>query len=263
VTLIDIVHVATPLRLIAITRRSEAASGSTEGIRMLKFSKVGVLLAMVALCGLAASSASAAEWHTNGDRAFASTDAGASRLVIHQASGSPVLVQCETSSGTNGTLRGPTSTAATFAGVATVTPTFGGICRVSGTPGYAVVCSPATLNAISYSGGTTLATAGGGVTTGSLTNIDCRLSAGATQCSTITGSVHGHYINPNPIATGAGRLTVTGTGQSLTVAKIGAGCAAVPHGRGTFGAPDPAGSGVLDTTYTVDGPNAPYIFRTP
>jgi hypothetical protein len=229
---------------------------------MLKFSKVGVLIAMMALFGLSAVSAGAAEWHTNGDKAFTSTDAGASRLVIHPVGGgSPVLVQCQTSSG-NGTLRGPTSTATVFNNVASVTPAFGGTCTVSGTPGFAVSCGTASLNAISYSGGTTLATAGGGITTGSITNIDCRLSAGATSCSTITGSVHGHYINPNPIASGTGTLTVTGTGQSLTVAKIGAGCAAVPHGAGTFGKPD-AGSGVLDTTYLVHGPNAPYIFRTP
>ena len=37
---------------------------------MLKFSKMGVLDRRMALCGLLASSAGAAEWHTNGAKAF-------------------------------------------------------------------------------------------------------------------------------------------------------------------------------------------------
>lgn len=228
---------------------------------MSKFSKVGVLLAALALSGLLASSASAANWHTNGDLAFSSTNAGISRLVIHPVpSGSTVTLQCPTSSG-SGTLNGPTSAALPWTNAATVTPVFGaaGNCTVNGVAGYTVVCSSAELRANSYSGGDTLATAGGGVTEGTVTGIDCRLSAGPTQCSTITGSVTGDYINPNPIATGAGTLTITNTGQSLTVAKIGAGCAAIPHGNGTFGSPN--GTGVGHTTYVVDGPNAPYIYR--
>jgi hypothetical protein len=227
---------------------------------MLKFSKVGVLIAAMVFSGLLASSAGAVTWHTNGDKAFTSTNAGASRLVIHSG-GTTTLVSCASSTG-NGTLNGPTSTSATFIGAATVTPIFGGPCTVSGAAGYSVLCSPASLNASSYSGGTTLATAGGGITSGSITGIDCRLSIGATTCSTITGSVNAHYTNPNPIATGSGTLTVTGPGQVLGVHKIGAGCAAVPNGNGTFGKPD-AGSGVTDISYIVHGPNAPYIYRTP
>jgi hypothetical protein len=224
-------------------------------------SRLGVVMVVLALPGLFALSAGAAEWHTNGHKVFSSTDAGIARFVIHPSSGgSPILGQCQTSA-VGGTFRGPTNTAAVFANVASVSLAFGGICDF-GVPGFSVACSTASLNAISYSGGTTLATAGGGITTASMTNIDCRLSAGPTICSTITGSVHGHYINPNPIATGAGRLTVTSTGQALTISKVGAGCASIPHGTVTFGAPD-AGSGVLDRSYTVDGPNAPYIFRTP
>jgi hypothetical protein len=217
----------------------------------------------MALGGLLASSAGAAEWHTNGHKTAASTDAGAIRIVIHPSTGgSPVLLQCETSS-LSFTLFGPTIGQTTALPVGRDTPSAGGICRVSGTPGYAVVCSPGTVDAISYTGGTTAATAGGGVTTLRLTDIDCRLSAGATLCSTFTGSVHGHYINPNPLSTGAGRMTLTNVGQSLVASKIGAGCAAVPSGSATFGAPDPAGSGILHTTYVFDGPNAPWIFRTP
>jgi hypothetical protein len=224
---------------------------------MLKYSKVSVLIVAMAFCGLLASSAGAAEWHTNGVKAFSSTPAGASRLVIHP---SGTLVACSGSSG-SGTLNGPTSTAFPWTNAATVTPAFSG-CTVSGAAGYAVSCSSAELRASTYVGGTTIGTAGGGVTTGSVTNVDCRLSIGATSCSTITGSVPAHYINPNPIATGSGRLTITSTGQTLTVTKIGAGCAAVPDGSGTFGSPG-AGSTVADLTYTVDGANAPFIYRTP
>jgi hypothetical protein len=228
---------------------------------MLKVSKMGVLLAVMALSGLLASSASAANWHTNGHATFASTDAGISRLVIHpSAGGSSVTLQCPTSSG-QVTLNGPTSATLPWVNAATVTPVFGaaGNCTVNGVLGFTVVCGTAELRANSYSGGDTIETAGGGITEGSVTGVDCRLSAGASTCSTITGSVTGHYTNPNPIATGAGRLTITNTGQSLTVEKIGAGCAAIPHGNGTFGSPN--GTGVGHTTYTVDGPNAPYIFR--
>lgn len=130
---------------------------------------------------------------------------------------------------------------------------------VAGPPGYTLACSSAELRANSYAGGDTFATAAGGVTTGAITGIDCTLSAGASQCSTITGSIPVHYINPSPIATGAGTLTTTPAGQSLTIAKIGAGCAAIPSGTGTWGSP--SGTGVGDTTYVVDGPSAPYIYR--
>jgi hypothetical protein len=170
------------------------------------------------------------------------------------------LVACSGSSG-SGTLNGPTSTAFPWTNAATVTPAFSG-CTVSGAAGYAVSCSSAELRASTYAGGTTIGTAGGGVTTGSVTNVDCRLSLGATSCSTITGTVPAHYTNPSPIATGSGKLTITATGQALTVTKIGAGCLAVPDGSGTFGSPG-AGSTVANLTYTVDGANAPYIYRTP
>jgi hypothetical protein len=228
---------------------------------MFKVSKVGVLLAVMALSGLLVSSASAAEWHTNGHKTFTSTNAGASRLVVHGPSG-PVLVECASSTG-NGTLRGPTIAGSSALGIGTVTPVFGGPCTVSGTPGFNANCTAAELNAISYSGGTTLATAGTGVTSGTITNIDCTVGAAGTKCSTITGTVNADYINPHVLNStdGFGRLTVTGGGH-LTVSKIGAGCSAIPNGTGTFGSPG-AGSTVTDITYQVDGPNAPWIFRTP
>ena len=226
---------------------------------MLKFSKVGVLLAALALCGLLVSSASAAEWHTNGPRTASSTSAGPSRLAIDNGP-STVVIGCTASSG-HVQLNGPTSTAMPWLNAATVTPIFSG-CTVSGGAGFTVACSPAELRANSYVGGITFATAGGGVTTGAITNIDCTLSIGPVRCATVTGQVPGHYINPNPIGTGAGRLTVTAANQQLEVEAIGAGCAAIPAGTGTFGSPG-AGSSVQDLTYTVDGPNAPYIYRTP
>jgi hypothetical protein len=228
---------------------------------MLKVSKVGfgALFATIALTGLMASSASAANWHTNGDKAFSSTNAGISRLLIHHA-GTTIKLECPTSSGT-GTLNGPTSATLPWVSAATVTPVFGaaGNCSVNNVMGYTVACSSAELRANSYAGGDTLGTADGGVTTGAITGVDCRLSAGPTQCSTITGSVTGTYTNPSPLASGSGRLTIPVTGQSLTVSKIGAGCATVPHGVGTFGTA--LGAGITDTTYTVHGPNAPYIYR--
>jgi hypothetical protein len=223
---------------------------------MLKVSKVGVLIAVMALSGLLASSAGAAEWHTNGPLEITSTDAGASRLAVHTSTGI-VVVQCATSSGTV-TLRGPTIAGSTAPGIATVQPRFGGACTVSGAAGYSVACDEALLNANTFSGGLI-----GGITGGTITNIDCRISIGATACSTVTGSVNGHYINPN-VATGTngtGSLVVTALGQNLTVAKIGAGCAALPHGTGTFGSLG-AGSTVGNLTYTVDGPHAPRITRT-
>jgi hypothetical protein len=223
---------------------------------MLKYSKVGVLMAVLAVCGVMASSASAAEWHTNGTKAFSSTPAGASRLVVHPSGN---IIACTGSSGT-GTINGPTSTAFPWNNAATVQPVFTG-CSVSGAAGYAIACGTSELRASGYVGGTTIGTAGGGVTTGTITGIDCTLSIGATKCATITGTVPAHYINPNPIASGAGRLTITTAGQALSVHPITA-CAGVPTGTGTFGSPG-AGSSIQDLTYTVDGPAAPYIYRTP
>jgi hypothetical protein len=223
------------------------------------FSKVGVLMIVSAL--LFAASAGAAEWHTNGHKAFSTTNAGATRMVIH-GPGGPVVVECTSSTGT-GTLRRPTVAGSTAPGIATIVPLFGGPCTVSGTPGYGVTCGQAELNALNYSGGTTFATAGGGVTQATITNIDCTVTAGGFPCSTITGGVIAHFVNAATLNSASpSRLTVTSAGQSLTVSKIGAGCAAMPHGAGTFGKPG-AGTTVTDTTYTIDGPNAPWMFRTP
>jgi hypothetical protein len=224
--------------------------------------KLGLLLTATMLSGALAASAGAAFWHTNGDKPFSSTDAGIWRLIIDPPSGSQVTLQCPTSR-VSGTLNGPTFLSiGGWNAAATVTPVLGaaGNCMLNGVMGFTVVCSSAELRADTYAGGHLLSTAGGGVTTGALTGVDCRLSAGGSTCSTITGTVPVHYINPNPLATGAGSLTAT-RGGALTVSKIGAGCVAAPHGTGTWGSPN--GAGVADATYVVDGPNAPYIYRDP
>jgi hypothetical protein len=228
---------------------------------MLKFSKVGVLVAAMALCGLFASSASATTWFTNGDLSAISTNAGTSRLVIHPHSGATAIaIGCTTTTG-HVTLNGPSSTAQPWTNAATVTPTFSG-CTTAGGAGFTVACGAAELRAVTYSGGTELATAGGGITNGTVTNIDCRLSIGATTCVTVTGSVEAHYTNPNPIGTGAGTLTITAAGQALTADTITP-CAAIPAGTATFGSPGATSEQINDLTYRVDGPNAPYIYRTP
>jgi hypothetical protein len=91
-------------------------------------------------------------------------------------------------------------------------------------------------------------------------------AATLARVASVTFSFGGAYGGcrtlANPIATGAGRLTVTAAGQSLTCVEIGAGCTALPHGNGTFGGRD-AGTGITDITYTVDGPSAPSMFWTP
>jgi hypothetical protein len=228
---------------------------------MMLLSKVVVPLIIVAFNGLLASSAGAAEWHTNGHQLFSTTSAGAARAVVHSPSG-PVVIECAAATGT-GTLRGPTIAGAVALGITTVTPVIGGPCTVSGVPGFSITCRPAELNALGYSGGTTFATAGGGVTSASITSLDCTVAVASVQCSTMTGSVTAHYINPAPLNSATpSRLTVTGAGQQLTVSKIGAGCAALPNGTATVGKPG-AGSTITDITYTIDGPNAPWMFRTP
>ena len=157
---------------------------------------------------------------------------------------------------------GPTSTAFPWTNAATVTPMFSGCTAVG--PGFVMSCSPAELRASGYSGGTTFGTAGGGVTSGSVTNIDCEISVGPVPCGTLTGTVNMHYINAGSAGgavTGNARLTITATGQALYL--VASGCAVFPTGTATFGSPGATGTTINDLTYTIDGPNAPYIYRTP
>lgn len=224
----------------------------------MRFSVVGALLAALALIGVAAGSAGAHEWHTDGQNSFASTNAGPSRLAVHSGA-STVLVECASSTLT-GVINGPTNTSFPWLSAATLRPAFGGPCTVSGTPGFSVSCGSAEFAAISYVGGHTYATSGGGVTTGRATNIDCVIAAGATQCSTVTGSMQIDYINPASTS-GSGTWTSTPVSPQIEVMKIGAGCLAIPNGTGTFGGPGP-GSTVTDRSFVVRGPHAPYIYTT-
>jgi hypothetical protein len=230
-------------------------------MRMLLSLKVGVVVVHVVLGVLVVSSAGAAEWHTNGHRTFSSTNAGAWRLAVHNGS-STVLVECASATLT-GTLRGPTIAGSTVSGIATVTPVFGGPCTVSGTPGFSVTCSAGEVNAVGYSGGTTFATAGTG-TAHVVRTEHCTLSAAGTPCSTSSGSSTNVYTNPHILGgnNSGGQFVVGTAGQRLEVTKIGAGCVAIPNGTGTFGKPGP-GSTVTPISYVVDGPNAPWMFRTP
>ncbi|MES1171260.1 MAG: hypothetical protein ABUL56_02755, partial [Actinomycetota bacterium] len=217
--------------------------------------------AVLMYCAVWLTSADAAEWHTNGPLTSTSTDGGSMRFVIHpHTSGTTLAVGCS-SSYMHMALNGPTSTAMPWTNAATVTPLFSG-CQGAGGAGFIVRCAPAELRASSYVGGTTFATAGGGITTGSVTNIDCRVSIGATDCVTITGTVPAHYTNPNPIASGAGRLTITATGQALTADRINT-CVLIPPGFVTWGTPGSTATTITDFTYVYDGPGAPYIYRTP
>jgi hypothetical protein len=228
---------------------------------MVRRATIGVVMAAMAFSGSLASAARGAEWHTNGHKAFSLTNAGAVRFALH-SQGSTIPLGCSGAYG-SGTLKGPTVAGSAVPGAATVTLQFVSPCIVFTMAGFDMVCSPAEFNAIGYSGGTTLATAGGGVTMGSLTNIDCTFRNHGSPCATISGSVSANYINPNPIAAGAGTLAVTRTGQSLTWQGLGIPCILSPNPLVlTFGKPT-AGADVADLTFPVDGPGAPYLFRTP
>jgi hypothetical protein len=87
-----------------------------------------------------------------------------------------------------------------------------------------------------------------------------RAGFGVTTCSTVTGTIPAHFINLTPLATGSARLTLSSAGQSLTAHKIGSGCAFVPDGPTTIGSPG-VGTSISELVYTIDGPNAPYIYR--
>jgi hypothetical protein len=225
---------------------------------MLAMRKTSLLLVLAAIGGGAfASSANAANaWHTNGPRAFSSTNAGPSRMVIHASTGGITLVACTTSS-LSGTLNGPTSSTLPWTNAGTVITAFSG-CSVSGAPGYSVTCASRPFSANSYSGGSTLATAAGGHTTVTHTR-HCTLSIGATTCSTISDTWTVTTVNPAPIATDKWKWTKRAIEVIHFILKIGAGCAAIPDGTTTFGAPGP-GSTVTDLTYEIDGPNAPYMY---
>lgn len=232
---------------------------------MLKLLKASALMSVLGFCGLSVSWAGAAEWHANGPLTKFSTDAGATRWVIHPhtASQGSTAIEC-TLSVMHATLQRATSTEFPWTYAATVTPLFTN-CSAAGVPSFQVICAPAAFRASAYQGGATFATAGGGITTGVVTHIDCRVSIGPVNCVTITGSVPAHYTNAGSAGgaiTGNGRLTLTATGQALTADEI-IRCAPIPSGTVTWGSPGATATAINDLTYTFDGPNAPYFYRTP
>ena len=180
---------------------------------MVGASKVAVLFAVAALCGVLALPAVAANWHTSGPTPFSTTDAGATRVVFHPASGTAVIYSCPTFSA-SGTLNGPTSAALPWLSAATVTPVFGagGNCTVSGVPGYTVACGTAELRANSYAGGDTFATAGGGVTTGAITGIDCCVVGGREPRARLSPARLRRTTSIRAHDHGAGRITITTAG---------------------------------------------------
>jgi hypothetical protein len=224
--------------------------------------KLFLLLLVTAMSGVCASPAGAANaWHTNGPKAFSSTNAGTARWIIHPDSGgSNVTIQCPTSS-LSGTLNGPTSSSFPWTTAGTMTPTFGSgaNCTVNGVSGYSFVCQPGNFGAYSYSGGSTLATAAGGHISVSGT-VNCGLKIAFIICGTFHMPWEITAENPIPaLISGAGSLIKKGV-QALRgiFRNTATGCAALPEGTVTFGAP--SGTGVGDITYVVDGPNAPYMY---
>jgi hypothetical protein len=229
--------------------------------------KAGLGVAIVLASGAMAPAASADDWLSNGPVSFRG-DAGPSRLIITGPSGD-VALNCTTSAGTGDLAASPVAGTNPWFASATITPLFGaatgsGGCTVAGTP-FTVLCAPADLDTglgpAAYSGGTTQATADGGTTQGTLTSISCDLRIGATTCSTVTGTVEGQYTNPVQATSTAGQLTVFAAGQSLTAAKVGAGCAAIPDGPASFGsASTPPGDLVYDVTSPATLADQPYVW---
>jgi hypothetical protein len=224
--------------------------------------KLFLLLLVTAMSGACASSAGAATaWHTNGPKAFSSTNAGIARWIVHpNGGGSSVTIQCPTSS-LSGTLNGPTSSSLPWTTAGTMTPVFGstGNCTVSGAAGYSFLCQSGSFAADSYSGGSTLATTAGGHITLTGT-VNCALRAGIVICGNLHMTWEITAINPFPaLFSGAWSLIKKGA-QALRgiFRNTAAGCAAVPEGTLTFGTP--SGAGVGDATYVVDGPTAPYMY---
>jgi hypothetical protein len=229
----------------------------------MKFTFKAALVAAIMLAsGAMASAASAADWKSNGPVNFTGTAANGSRLVIH-GTGGDVFLNCTGATGSGTVAASPGAGVNPWTGSASLTPAFSG-CTVAGTP-FTVTCSAASLDTGTgpgaYSGGSTLATANGGVTQGTLTSINCTLKIGVTSCSTVTGTVESQYTNPVPATSTAGNLKVFVAGQNLTAAKIGAGCAAIPDGPSEFGTrTTPLG----DITYNVTSPatlsSQPYVW---
>ena len=224
----------------------------------MRWMRVAAVAVVVLATGATTSMARADEWNSNGPLAFTGS-AGASRLIIHGPSGDAAY-DCTASTG-RGTLNpSPAMDPNPWLSAASLTPAFSG-CTVAGTP-FTRTCATATLRTGTgpgaYSGGTTLATADGGVTSGSLASISCQLKIGTTTCSTVTGTVQTTYTNPTPPST-AGKLTVLAAGQNLTA--TGTACAAIPQGSANFGSPSvPPGNLVYNVTSPASPASQPYVW---
>jgi hypothetical protein len=239
---------------------------------MMKLFRLGLAVAIVLASGAVASAASADDWKSNapaGGLPFRGDAAGGSRLLIH-GTGGDVALNCTTAAGTGTLAQSPPAGTNPWFAAATITPLFGaatgsGSCTVGGTP-FTVSCAAADLDTGlapgAYSGGSTLATADLGVTQGTLSNVSCTLRIGATDCSTVTGSVEGQYTNPDQSLSTDGKLTVFGGAtQNLTAARIGTGCAAIPDGAASFGSQsNPPGDLSFDVTDPAHPANEPYVW---
>jgi hypothetical protein len=221
--------------------------------RVLKVFVLGALVVIV--FAAVVSSASAANWISNGARSFSMT-AGQTFWIIHSPAGAGV--SCTNAGTANGALKAtPTSPAipstSAWLGAATFTPTF----STCGSTGFSWTwtCAPGTnLNAISFASP---------VITVGLSAINCKIAVPSQGCGTvasgtvstvgitITGSVTGTFTNS------AQKLVVfsNGSNQNLTAAAT-ASCDGITGfsgggvARATFGSTS-AGTG--NVTYTVTG----------
>jgi hypothetical protein len=220
--------------------------------RMFKALVLGALV--VTAFAAVVSSASAANWVSNGARSF-SGSAATTFLKINSPTGAGV--SCTNAGTANGSLKATPSpaiaTPSAWLGAATITPTFT-TCTSTGFSATVTCANGTTLNANSFAGTTV---------TGGLSAISCRIAVPSLGCGTVasgtvstvgitvTGSVAGTFDNSTQ------KLVVhsNGSNQGLS-ATAAANCDGVTgfSGGGTaaanFGSTS-AGTG--NVTYTVTG----------
>jgi hypothetical protein len=164
------------------------------------------------------------QWTTNGPGSF-SAAAPPTRIAVSPVGGpGPQNIVC-TQSRVDGSLLGPTLSGSTVH-IADLTPVLFGTCDAIG-DGAAVKCGAAPMTAQSYTGT-------GGVTSGTVTAIDCVVAKTDGSCGnpttftgggiTVTGSVADTYGNTTQA------LTLSAVGQSLQASWSSTGCLA---GTGT------------------------------
>lgn len=185
--------------------------------RMFKVLALGAVLASSLV---AASSASATSWTSNGTAAgtaFTGAGSGTSLLIVKATSPTvhDVGISC-TGATAAGTLFGPTNPGPTWSGLANVTPSFTG-CTAAGI-GATVDCTGGTsakLNAVSWLSGTTQGNISGIhclIYTGTAATHTCNINVVPTS-GAAAHAVDGNYVNSTF------KLTVIGgssSGQTLT-----------------------------------------------